>query len=403
MNSTYFTITPRDPVIVRDARPFGFGIRMKSLDWPYPSVLAGSLRTMLGKTEKAGDFSQETVNWLKALSIAGPLPLVEGSLFFPAPKDLLLKDLKDSNFEAFPLRPAKMGNGQGCDLPHPDLLPAMLPVDVTEEFKPAKIAPFWSYKTMVSWLTESTDPSFPSRISVVHEGADSLQYPEKDARVHVKIVDDRGVADDGMLFETIGLDFAAKRKVVGDQFRIAARMDSNSGSCIVDTLHPFGGERRLSHWKSCDGHKGWTCPDEIKNSLEHSERVRMVLATPAIFKGGWLPGWLMEENGHLVGSPPGGQDSLVLRLVSACVDRWKPLSGWSLETKGPKAIRRVVPAGSVYFFEKLKGSAADIAETCWLQSVSDDSQDRLDGFGLAIWGSWSNGEKGSINDERMEE
>jgi len=237
----------------------------------------------------------------------------------------------------------------------------------------------------------------------VHEGADSLQYPEKDARVHVKIVDERGVADDGMLFETIGLDFAAKRKAVGDQVRIAARMDSDGGCPMVDTFHPFGGERRLAHWKSSDSHTGWTCPDEIKTSLGESENIRMVLATPAIFSGGWIPGWLEEKNGHLVGSPPGKSDGLVLRLVSACVDRWKPLSGWSLETRGPKAIRRVVPAGSVYFFERLKGSAADVAETCWLQSVSDDPQDRLDGFGLAIWGSWSNGEKGSIKDERMEE
>lgn len=403
MKSTYFTITPRDPVIARDARPFGFGIRMKSLDWPYPSVLAGSLRTMLGKTEKGGDFSPETVLWLKDLAISGPFPLVDGSLFFPAPKDILLKDLKNDRFEAFPLRPAEMGKGEGCDLPHPALLPAMLPEDVTDEFKPANVAPFWSLKTMVSWLTESTDLSFPSRISAVHKGADSLQYPEKDARIHVKIVDERGVADDGMLFETIGLDFTAKRKSVGDQVRIAARMDSDGGCSRVDTLHPFGGERRLAHWRSCDDHKGWTCPAEIKTSLEKCGRVRMVLATPAIFSGGWLPGWLGEKKGQLVGSPPGGPDGLELKLVSACVDRWKPLSGWSLETRGPKAIRRVVPSGSVYFFERLGESAAAVAETLWLQSVSDDPQDRLDGFGLALWGSWSNGEKGSISDERNEE
>ncbi|OPX70903.1 MAG: CRISPR-associated protein [Methanoregulaceae archaeon PtaB.Bin009] len=403
MKSTYFTITPRDPVIARDARPFGFGIRMKSLDWPYPSVLAGSLRTMFGKTEKAGDFSPDTVMWLKGLAISGPFPLVDGSLFFPAPKDILLKDLRNDRFEAFPLRPAEMGKGQGCDLPHPGLLPAMLPQTVTEEFKPAKSAPFWSLKTMVSWLTEDTDASFSNRISPVHTGADSLQYPEKDARIHTKIVPERGVADDGMLFETVGLDFTAKRKSVGDQVRIAARMDSNGGCSMVDTLHPFGGERRLAHWKSCAGHTGWTCPDEIKTSVKDSERVRMVLATPAIFTGGWLPGWLGEKNGCLVGSPPGGPDDLVLRLVSACVDRWKPLSGWSLETRGPKAIRRVVPAGSVYFFETEKGSAAALAERCWLQSVSDDPQDRLDGFGLTLWGTWNNSKKGSINDKGMEE
>lgn len=44
---TYLKITSHDPIIARDGRPFGLGIRMKSLDWPYPSVLAGSVRTML--------------------------------------------------------------------------------------------------------------------------------------------------------------------------------------------------------------------------------------------------------------------------------------------------------------------------------------------------------------------
>jgi CRISPR-associated protein Cmr3 len=81
---------------------------------------------------------------------------------------------------------------------------------------------------------------------------------------------------------------------------------------------------------------------------------------------------------------------LRLKLVSACTDRWKPISGWSLEkvSRGPKAIRRLVPAGSVYFFEVLSGDAGDLAKNLWLRSVSDEDQDRRDGFGLAVWGLW---------------
>ena len=45
-------ITCRDPIVSRDGRPFGAGQgnRMRSLDWPLPSVLAGSLRSTLGKS-----------------------------------------------------------------------------------------------------------------------------------------------------------------------------------------------------------------------------------------------------------------------------------------------------------------------------------------------------------------
>jgi CRISPR-associated protein Cmr3 len=56
----------------------------------------------------------------------------------------------------------------------------------------------------------------------------------------------------------------------------------------------------------------------------------------------------------------------------------------------PKPSRRLVPAGSVYFL-KLDGSDAAIdqfIDATWLQAISDDEQDRRDGFGLALFGAW---------------
>jgi hypothetical protein len=49
----------------------------------------------------------------------------------------------------------------------------------------------------------------------------------------------------------------------------------------------------------------------------------------------------------------------------------------------------MVPAGSVYFFHVIQGSAENFVPQCWLRSVSDARQDRLDGYGLALWGTWS--------------
>jgi CRISPR-associated protein Cmr3 len=53
----------------------------------------------------------------------------------------------------------------------------------------------------------------------------------------------------------------------------------------------------------------------------------------------------------------------------------------------PKAARRLAPAGSVYFFEA-RGATSALARL-WLEPVSDLPQDRNDGFGLALWGVWS--------------
>ena len=113
----------------------------------------------------------------------------------------------------------------------------------------------------------------------------------------------------------------------------------------------------------------------------------MVLVTPAVFCGGWKPGWVNEE---LVGTPPGA--NVTLRLVGVSIQRWRAVSGWSLanlpgQPRGPKPVKRLVPSGGVYFFETIDGKASGLADR-WLESVSDDDQDRRDGFGLAVWGVW---------------
>jgi CRISPR-associated protein Cmr3 len=50
----------------------------------------------------------------------------------------------------------------------------------------------------------------------------------------------------------------------------------------------------------------------------------------------------------------------------------------------------MVPAGATYFFEAIgEGPLAQITNNLWLRSVCDKEQDRLDGFGLALWGLWN--------------
>ncbi|PKL02339.1 MAG: hypothetical protein CVV55_04945 [Synergistetes bacterium HGW-Synergistetes-2] len=158
---------------------------------------------------------------------------------------------------------------------------------------------------------------------------------------------------------------------------------------ILDAHHPMGSERRLAHWKrEPEKDSRWKCPDGIRRSLVERSHIRMILVSPAPFSEGWLPGWLKQKEEGIIGTPPGCE--VKLRLVSAVTGRWQPISGWAIEQgkpQGPKALRRMVPAGSVYFFETIGGSAGSLAEI-WLKSVCDDEQDRSDGFGLALWGIW---------------
>ncbi len=114
-----------------------------------------------------------------------------------------------------------------------------------------------------------------------------------------------------------------------------------------------------------------------------SVSVRVVLLTPAVFAAGWKPGNDPEQN-QLLASRAGVEP----RLVAACVPRAETISGWDFALRRPKATRRLVSSGSVYWID-LEGTPQDRvawAEEVMMKNVSDTEQDRRDGFGLAAVG-----------------
>jgi CRISPR-associated protein Cmr3 len=120
----------------------------------------------------------------------------------------------------------------------------------------------------------------------------------------------------------------------------------------------------------------------VMTALAQTDRLTMNLVTPGVFREGWKPGWLHEG---LKGRPFNGGPRLT--LIGVCIQRWRAVSGWSYKDGGPKPIRRVVPAGGVYFFQSDTKDNSALAEY-WLRSVCDKEQERRHGFGLAAWGTW---------------
>lgn len=364
MNTFDWLISPLDSVIARDGRPFGAtsGNRIRSLGWPLPSTTAGTVRTLLGSLD-GGEFGEKEIKALKNISIAGPLGSVDGRLLLPAARDLVFS----RDWGAFRLRPRRRS---GTDLPA-GMLPAVMDEPGEEDFKADEVAAWWPAATMTAWLCDHpVDFSVPAAWRLL-----------KDTRTHVAIQSDTGTAEDELLFQTTGLTF--------DRLSIALRV-SDPGDLhhrVNDSplIHPLGGERRLSEWTKREV-DGWLMPDQVHTSLLGSRRIRMVLATPAIFKHGWRPGWLDED---LTGVIPSSE--IPVRLVSAICSRWEPVSGWSYDKrddrKRQKYVRRMVPSGSVYFFERTDSEPFP-GTLPWLGPVSDDPQDCNDGFGLALWGTW---------------
>ena len=227
----------------------------------------------------------------------------------------------------------------------------------------------------------------------------------KETRVHLAIQPDERVGMDGMLFQTSGLRFLHEeqkeiedgkyKKVPFPPRRFALSVgceDANVGGrnlALQRQIAPMGGERRLARWFPAE--RDWPqMPSEFFEKIVQTRRARLILMTPAIFEHGALPGW----NG--AAWPLGG--NVKATVQAAAVPRPEIVSGWDLaadngegKPKGrPKPTRRLAPAGSVYFLN-LEGDPESLHAWCeatWLACTSDDEQDRRDGFGLAVLGTW---------------
>ena len=402
MRTTYLTLDGLDPIVSRDSRPFGInqGTRMRSLSWLLPSVVAGTLRTVLIKTDPHRDFSGNTPQQLlEKVAVAGVFPVAESELYLPAPLDCLWNKQQERIHRVIPI---PLQEGEGGNFPHPTLRPVCLSEEQSsQDFKAHNPPPWWPCSRMVEWLTQPQQQRDSSWFD-----SHFLLHPRISQRDHVSIDPNRGAVREGLLFSTAGLHLThLPRFRSRDQspsqptafehrfapIRLTARVtvwDSDFEHLArLSTWHPLGGERRLIHWHADSPDTLWSCPAAVRQALSPARRIRLVLATPAIFQHGWLPHWLTSGSAGLEGCPPGAKN-LELRLVGVALSRWRAVSGWSLANpRGPKPIRRIVPAGSTYFLEVKTGSAEELAEL-WLQPVSDLEQDRRDGFGLALWGTW---------------
>ncbi|GAB6186805.1 type III-B CRISPR module-associated Cmr3 family protein [Thermopirellula anaerolimosa] len=409
MSVRFLKLTPRDPIVARDSRPFGAGQgnRMRSLNWPWPSVVAGSFRTALVKS--AGmDFTRNTPVELLRVEVAGVFPAVQDVLYLPAPNDCVW----ERGQGVHRVQPVPFEVGEGSDLPHAELCPVRLSErQAAMDFKPEMPPAWWPTARVVEWLISPAD-HYPE--SWLEGDPPFLQPPVRDARDHVCLDAERGAAAESLIYSTIGLNvsrlprFSAKDELpwfkqfteVSLTARVTCAAAVEEHVSALNLWHPLGGERRMVHWRDdVEAERWWQCPQELTEALDAANRVRMLLTTPAIFDHGWRPDWL--DPATLTGKPLG--DGPTLRLRGVCLPRWAAVSGWAYaphaedgerrrvvpkQQPGPKAIRRMVPAGSVYFFERVDGPTRVLATNGWLKPVSDAPHDCRDGFGLAVWGIW---------------
>ncbi|MGQ9918069.1 MAG: type III-B CRISPR module-associated Cmr3 family protein [Bryobacteraceae bacterium] len=124
-------------------------------------------------------------------------------------------------------------------------------------------------------------------------------------------------------------------------------------------------------------------PEPDFGALAASRRCRIVLATPGIFKRGWLPEGVEEQKGEFLFDLHGVRG----RLAAAAVPRAGVVSGWDLARERPKPARRAVPAGAVYWLDQLEATPEALRELAarglWGEPCGDP-QRRAEGFNR-IW------------------
>jgi len=374
-------VAPRDPLIFRNGKPFSAapGSRAETLPIPYPSTLAGAVRTRAGIDPGTGQFQKSLIESLLKNKVYAPI-LVEIDknnqvidYFLPAPSDaLLMKANIPEKATCYDLKPIKMPDAQ-VDLRD---LRICGPERIIKE-KPHPEAPgYWRWGKYLEWLLA---PKAQDTITLSDIGIDKLI---QEYRTHVKMEDKSQVAEEGALFQTSGLEFVSLDRKDDEPYLLSNHRRLGllvlTDATISEGTGYLGGERRTVSWFEINNSTMVfeTCPESLRKRILDDGYCRLILITPAYFMNGNLPHWLQTTFG--------------VNVKAAINSRYSGVSGWDYEKKSPKPSKRLTPAGSIYFLKLPDGEKEREAfiKGAWMEPISDDEQMRWDGFGMALLGVW---------------
>ena len=116
----------------------------------------------------------------------------------------------------------------------------------------------------------------------------------------------------------------------------------------MNILAPARRRARLVHWQAerrpAVGVPRRSDQDAVGRA---NGNVRMALATPAVFAGGWRPGWI-DATTLTAGPRRRAESQARRRLQPALESRLRMVAG---RPSRPQADQPLAPAGSVYFFK----------------------------------------------------
>lgn len=337
-----YLIDPIDNFFFRTPVPFeagGESTQINSAFPPLPSVYAGAFRALMEECEGI------------RLKIGWNGLCLEDSLYFPKPLDLYLSKKENgekSFFKQMELRKKTLSNYPLEYMPY-------IPQRQMEKEKNQTI-PYLPENVLFQYLNgESSEMA----------GVDMGNYMREEAKMGIAVDPQSGTSEDKQLYQIAYIRPVKGLKLaVETNFYLKDTVRNRNGG---ETLIKLGGEGKNARISPTD--------QSILASVQSDgeKYFKLYLATPAIFKKGWIPGWLDEKT--MTGRFRYKKREIKVKLISACVGRKVLCGGFGYDKKDreyrPRELRYAVPAGSVYYFEIRQGSFEDALKLFHMKCISD--------------------------------
>ncbi len=360
-NTLTLQIEPLDTLFFKDGKPFSMG----DDSWadgvfpPAPSVIFGALRSwILANNEELKNSVKEIVkdkdHFFNKIEIRNIAYKIGTNLFFPTPLDLVQdKNRRDEEMEyekdegEYKLHALKSDNKfkyavhsenlntifkYGNETEKLDVVenfPLGL-IDVENSFSNYLSNKKTSYERLLSWKEQKTE----------------------EPKIGIGRNDNTKISDAGLLFRI-------------DQIRPGIK-ENETFKIVVDVFFPnelkksvfenqeikLGGEGKIAKVSITEN----SIKEIIGLDYKLTDKFKIYLSTPALFKKGWLPEFIDKDN--LIWENE--KYDFEAKLSYAVIGKTKNIGGWDLAKQKPKTMLIAVPEGSIYYFELTKGTLKEV-------------------------------------------
>jgi CRISPR-associated protein Cmr3 len=232
--------------------------------------------------------------------------------------------------------------------------------------KPLAAPRWWSSEAFMAWLA--------GKPVGVH-GKSFITA--RRVQAHVGIRPEELTSDDGVLFSHDVVETLDR----SGEWALGVEVELPAGG--LPSVATLGSDSRLARVESLPTTL-FEPPASVLGAFRASSTgLRLVAVSPLCFEKGWLPDGLASTNGQYRGKIVG----IEVILRAAFVSRPVHVSGWDMAKAEPKPTSRMVPPGSVYFFERADGLPIGEAEanSLWLAALGTRTDE---GFGRVVPGVW---------------